>query len=71
VSASFFCSAGVCRGNAAIVIIYISLYVDIIQCAINSIRSGVSARRRICIPYVCDTFGQSVPSKLVRAVGWS
>jgi len=36
-----------------------------------SIRSGVSARRRICIPYVCDTFGRRVRSKLARAVGWS
>jgi len=58
------------RGNAAMVIIYILLYVDIIQCAINSIRMGVSARRRrMYIPYVCDTFDRSARSKLVRAVG--
>jgi len=33
----------VCRGNAAILFI---IYKDCRQCAINSIRSGVSARRR-------------------------
>jgi len=30
------------------------------QYAINSIRSGVSARRRRRTPYVCDTFDGSV-----------
>jgi len=34
------------------------------QCAINSIRSGVSARRRCRTLYVCDTFDRSVGCKL-------
>jgi len=34
------------------------------QCAINSIRSAVSARRRRRICYVCDTFDRGVRCKL-------
>jgi len=40
------------------------------QSAINSIRSGVSARRRrMYTPYVCDTFDPSVQSKLGLSAG--
>jgi len=40
------------------------------QCAINSIRSGVGARRRrMYTPYVCDTFDPSVRSKLGLSAG--
>jgi len=69
-----FCSAGVCRGNAAVLlIIYKDCFMSICicrQCAINSIRSGVCARRRrMYTPYVCDTFDRSVRSKLRLSAG--
>jgi len=54
---------GCCRGNAAVLfIIYKDCFVGICicrQCAINSIRSGVGARRRRTLHNVCDTFDRS------------
>jgi len=53
-----------CRGNAAILfIIYKDCFMGTCicrQCAINSIRTGVRARRRRILHNVCDTFEGSV-----------